>query len=114
MHVETAGAGATADDGVLPLGRASVSLDGVPTPAQVPGDGAQAHALVQQALDQGMMRAHTLGPGPGWQHVPHRISLNHAADLQHGTFLARRKDDGAQLVPVGCDALLDCLTNVLP
>ncbi|WP_327312001.1 hypothetical protein [Streptomyces sp. NBC_01235] len=62
MDVEAAGSGAAAGDGVLPAGRAGEPLEGAAAPTQMPGDGAQAHALIQQAVDQGMMRPHALSP----------------------------------------------------
>jgi hypothetical protein len=63
--VEVTGPGAAAAHGVLPSGGAGVSLHGVPAPAQVTGEDAKAHALVQQVVDKAMVNPVTFGPQTG-------------------------------------------------
>jgi hypothetical protein len=92
-------------------GRPCVPLDGVPPPAQVAGDGPQAHTLAQQAVDQGMMGPHPFRSTAGRQHggwpgFP-------VGGLRAGGLTVRWRYCGAQAVAMRRDALLDGLAEVL-
>lgn len=115
VRVEAAGATAASGDHVLAAGRTGVTLDGVPSPAQVAGDGTKPHALAQQAVDQRMVgrirsaRRPVGRAGGSFVSVCARLaSMSTSAGL-----VVRLRVDRAQAVAMRGDALLDRLAQVL-
>jgi hypothetical protein len=93
----------------LPGGGAVVTLDGVQAPAQVAGDLPEAAPLGPQPVDQRVVLPDALGVLPGRLRQPGIRRL-----LRRGLVLRRRRAWLCQAGPVGRDAPLGGLGEVLP
>ncbi|MDQ1013483.1 hypothetical protein QFZ43_000032 [Streptomyces afghaniensis] len=102
-------------DHVLPAGGAGVSLDGVPSPAQVAGDVADAHALGEKVVDQCVVSARPLGEPAGRirPFIP-LVGCRCGGCLPLGLRLRAGRWQVAQARTVGGDGLLHRGGQVLP
>jgi hypothetical protein len=102
-------------DHVLPAGRAGVPLDGVPPPAQVAGNVAQANALGEEIVDEGVVGAGSFGELAG------RVfrfgvfaGCRNSGCLPCGLGFRRGRRQVVQAGAVAGDGLLDRGGEVLP
>ncbi|MET8979388.1 hypothetical protein ABZX85_27670 [Streptomyces sp. NPDC004539] len=100
----------SAFDHVLPAGGAGVPLDGVPSPAQVPGDLPEPQSLGEQVVDERMMCPGAFGEFSGRLVV---LAGRRVRGLPRGFDLGRRGGKVAKAGAMGGDRLLDRVGEVV-